>query len=450
MNDLTTRVLNAIPAGAYEMNALLSLLRIEETDAVATASVSCERRPVLRINPAFVRRHCRTDEHLFLLVMHELHHVLLGHTRLFPRGTRAHNIAFDAVINAMLVRRFPAEAYRSFFLDFYGAEDGPMRLLAPPAGEEITEPALRRLHHLLYEDEDATSEEVFNAIIDSLAAAGDEATDPATVLLGEHSGEGHDGDDVWGTEGPVDDQFIRAIRAIVEKWPPPESPIRGRSLTDVLTRADVVPDHPAARVLAALRRALVGAATAKRRTVRRAIASRAIQIQDAVPNASDRRAAVVRTAGVQPLLYWRPAESRRGRTGRAQVYIDVSGSMDPYVPLLYGALASLCDYVERDLCLFSTTVNPIRLEDLQRGRVDTTGGTDIGCVIDHALSRRVRKTLIITDGYVGEPTQAQAAAIRRSGLEVRVVLTPEGWRKDLEGIAARMDELPSLTDRRVS
>ena len=70
MSELETRILNAIPAGAFEMNALLALLRIEETSAVPTASVSCERRPVLRINPAFVERHCRSAEHLFLLVMH--------------------------------------------------------------------------------------------------------------------------------------------------------------------------------------------------------------------------------------------------------------------------------------------------------------------------------------------------------------------------------------------
>src|SRR6188474_1810475 len=148
MSELETRVLNAIPAGAFEMNALLSLLRIEETEAVPSACVSCTRRPVLRINPAFVERHCRSDEHLFLLVMHELHHVLLGHTRLFPRATRAHNVAFDAIINAMLVARFPAAAYRSFFLELYGAQDGPMRLLAPPADHEIADGPLCRLHHL--------------------------------------------------------------------------------------------------------------------------------------------------------------------------------------------------------------------------------------------------------------------------------------------------------------
>jgi Putative metallopeptidase domain len=440
MNDLTTRILHAIPAGAYEMHALLTLLRIEETDTVPTASVSCERRPVLRINPEFVRRHCRTDEHLFLLVMHELHHVLLGHTRLFPRATRAHNLAFDALINAMLVLRFPAQAYRSFFLDLYGDEEGPMRLLAPPADHEVADTTLRRLHHLLYEDQRTTSEEVFNAMHDALTAAGDGSTGAAVVLLGSHAGEG--GDDEWGTDGRVDEGFIAAIRDIVEKWPPPETPIRGRSLADALSQTVVKPDPPAARVLASLRRALLGAAT--KRTAGAVTELRAIAVQDVVPTASDRRAAVVRSAGAQPLLYWRPAEVRRGRVGRARVYLDVSGSMDAYVPFLYGALVALRGHVERDVFLFSTVVSPVSLQDLQRGRVDTTGGTDIRCVIDHAFQHCVRKMLIVTDGYVGRPTAAHVKGIHQSGLEVRVALTPEGWRKDLDAVSVRMDELPVL------
>ncbi len=94
-------MLEAVPAGAYEMSALLSLLRVEASAEVATAAVSCEARPVLRVNPAFVERHCRTDEHLAMLVLHELYHVLLGHTRLFhaadpgpqPGLRRGHQLA---------------------------------------------------------------------------------------------------------------------------------------------------------------------------------------------------------------------------------------------------------------------------------------------------------------------------------------------------------------------
>ena len=273
----------------------------------------------------------------------------------------------------------------------------------------------------------------------------DDAIDPATVLLGSHAGEGDAG---WGTEGPVDERFIAAIREIVEKWPPPETPIRGRSLADTLSRADVRPDEPGVRVLAVLRRALLGAAT--KRTPGAARSWRDMSVQDAFPNASDRRAAVVRSAGFQPLLYWRSSLSRRGRTGRARVYLDVSGSVDAYVPFLYGALVALRGYVEHEVFLFSTAVRPISLTDLQRGRVETTGGTDIRCVIDHALAHRVRKVLIVTDGYVGSPTNAHINAIRRSGLDIRVALTPEGWRKDLAAVSVRMDELPVLLPAQTS
>jgi hypothetical protein len=38
--------------------------------------------PRLLINPQFVEAHAATPERLLMLVMHELHHVLLGHTRL--------------------------------------------------------------------------------------------------------------------------------------------------------------------------------------------------------------------------------------------------------------------------------------------------------------------------------------------------------------------------------
>ena len=440
MSELETRVLNAIPAGAFEMNALLTLLRIEETDSVPSASVSCERRPVLRINPAFVARHCRSDEHLFLLVMHELHHVLLGHTRLFRRASRAHNLAFDALINAMLVARFPADAYRSFFLDLYGEEDGPLRLLAPPDGNRISDHALARLHHILYSASSVTAEEVFNAIVATVKDCGDTAWD-AAVLLGDHAGPD---EDAWGTDGPLDPEFVEAIRTIVEKWPPPEMPVRGRSLSDALEQATVNPARPAADVLRTLRRALMGAAL--KRFGGGAPASRAIRVQDAVPHASDRVAAVARACGNVPLLYWRPSSRRGARSGRTRVYIDVSGSMDAYVPLLYGALAALRNYVEPEVMLFSTTVVAIAMGDLRKGRVTTTGGTDITCVFDHVVKDAVARALVITDGYVGRPVPAQADAIQRSRAEIRVVLTPDGYRRDLGHLAARMDELPRLED----
>lgn len=439
MNELETRVLNAIPAAAFEMNALLSLLRIEATEDVPTASVSCERRPVLRINPTFVREHCRSDEHLFLLVMHELHHVLLGHTRLFPRASRAHNVAFDAVINAMLVARFPADACRSFFLDLYGGEKGALRLLAPPSGRPIRDRPLKRVHHLLYGDDHITSEEVFNAIVETVSESCD------GVLLGDHGDEV----DGWGTDGRVDAAFVDAIREIVEKWPPPETPVRGRSLADVLASARVRPRAPEAVVLAVIRRALLG--VAQNRYTGAITAARSVLLQDVVPNAADRHAVVARAYGLDPMLYRRASLRRGPRAGRARVFLDVSASMQEYVPLLYGALVSLRPFVHPELLLFSTRVAPLNMAKLAEGKFLTTGGTDIECVLKHVHARRIRKALVITDGYVGRPGSGQAQAIRQSDCDLRIVLTPDGWRRDLEDVATRFDELPRLTrERRAS
>jgi uncharacterized protein with von Willebrand factor type A (vWA) domain len=158
---------------------------------------------------------------------------------------------------------------------------------------------------------------------------------------------------------------------------------------------------------------------------------------------------VARLAGSPPLLYAGDVEAPRARaSGQAHVYLDVSGSMDPYLPLLYGSLVRLRERVEPRVRLFSTEVVTVRLEALARGRVPTTGGTDGGCVFEHALAEGARKILVITDGYVGETKPGLAERVRASRLDVRVLLTPGGWKSDLSRVASRIVPLPELTAAR--
>ena len=107
LNDLTDRIWNAVPVSQQAFFKLLDLLEVEITDQVPTACVTTGTRSKLRINPEFINQYCLSDEKLAILVMHELFHVLLGHTRLFERVTMAQNFAFDAVINAHLCLLFP-------------------------------------------------------------------------------------------------------------------------------------------------------------------------------------------------------------------------------------------------------------------------------------------------------------------------------------------------------
>ena len=448
--SLATRLLEAVPAASYEMRALLGLLRVEETREVPTAAVTCEKRPVLKVNPDFVAAHCRTDEHLFLLVMHELHHVLLGHTRLFPRPTRLHNLAFDAVINALLCARFPERAYHSFFLGYYGAETGPLRLLAPPDGPPVASPALRKLHELLYPRQGAcatTFREVFELLVKELAE-GKGGGIALEGLLGSHDeGDDDEGGNDWGTEGPLDAEVVEAIRKIVEKWPQPPDPKRGRSLDDVLREAKTPKASPGERVLAATRRALL--ASAPDAGGRRIRSSAHVPATLPFPVANDRRATVARLAGAEPLLFAGSLVSPRERTtGRAHVYLDVSGSMDPWLPCLYGALVRLADHVEPRLHCFSTNVVSVPMTEIAAGRRSSTGGTNGAVALEHALKERERRLLLITDGYVGPVREDLAKRLRATRTEVRVLLTPGGWRKDLERVATLFQELPEMGEER--
>ena len=79
-SSLTERLLQAFPSGSFCLPAMLELASIEETDAVPTAAVECCARPRLLLNPQWINEHAATTEKLVMLTLHELHHVVLGHT----------------------------------------------------------------------------------------------------------------------------------------------------------------------------------------------------------------------------------------------------------------------------------------------------------------------------------------------------------------------------------
>ena len=130
--SVLNRIHNLLAAMPYGLEKMLSLMDVEESTAVKTACVPIGGRPKIVLNPEYVAEHCETDEKLYMLIQHELHHVLLGHTRLFKRSTPQHNIAFDAIINAMLCRAKPEPEWTALFRDSYAPDKFPECLLRPP------------------------------------------------------------------------------------------------------------------------------------------------------------------------------------------------------------------------------------------------------------------------------------------------------------------------------
>ena len=421
---LAERILDAFPSGSYALSALLRLMDIVESTSVPTAAVECRVQPRLLVNPDFVWKNADTSEKLLMLVMHELHHVLLGHTTLFPRVTKVQNFVFDAVINGLVCRMFPAEDHIAFFTDYYSADSFPVCLLRPPPGwpgkqdtaagisalPESTRGIVDEVHAALYSSAGATYQEVFDALPKLL----DERSIGGIPLLGGHGDDG-------GSAGEIEHQspvLFDIVRGIVEQWPQPPDPIRGRSLADVINSTVVKPNGPSSNrwILRRLIRkvaGLDGAGAVHRLRINQMEASTPIP-------GLDRRSMVLRAFGREPLLYvgktrWRHTV-RWGE--RVHVYLDVSGSMDQVKGPLYGAVLDCEPFVHPTVHLFSTKIANISLAELRRGVCKTTGGTDIACVAEHMAANRVHRALLVTDGWVGSPRGCHHVTLAAAKLAV--------------------------------
>lgn len=444
---LAERIFDALPVTQLAFLKLLSLLDIRADRAIPTACVTLGVRARLRINPDFIRERCATDEALVMLVLHELYHVLLGHTRLYRRVTPAQNWAFDAVINAHLCQLFPDPAHTALFRASYRADRFPEALLRPPAGWRtdaerwVLEGAALEAHRALYTESSATYAELLALLEQTVAEGGAEESLPLEALLGTH-GTGVDGEE--DGEG-ADPELLAAVRDLVARWPMQERR-SGRDLGGERAEERLDPRRPERAAVAAIRRALLPLLDlGEGGSGSTALAPAAVDGVLPYRSCPDRRAAVREGLGLAP-LHWAAHLPHRapGRCERVHVYVDVSGSMRRILPLLYGALLPLRGWLHPELHLFSTTVADVRPEALGRGRVATTWGTDIACVTAHLRARRVRRALILTDGWVGPVPSEDRVALRRRRLRTGVVLTRGGDGAFAADLGARVTWLPEL------
>lgn len=448
--SLAEAILDAFPSGSYAMTGLLRLLDIVATSAVPTAAVECRAQPRLLINPHFVARHANTPEKLLMLVMHELHHVLLGHTTLFPRLTPEQNFVFDAVINGLVCRMFPELAFTSFFTGYYREDKFPQCLLRPPIdwpaagfsicpGLALLDPKWQKrayeIHAALYSEAGASYHEVHELLPRLLLKSGTSGLGEVPLLGGHDLGDGQHTDLQRGS--PV---LFDLVRELVEQWPQPPDPIRGRSLADVLNESSVSAPRvrPPRSVLRALIRKVAGVHGASRLTQ---FSTAHTRVQSPVPVWS-RRSSVLHAMGVPNLLHPSdvPWKKRRQSGALVHIYLDVSGSMDEVLGPLYAAALDCEEFLHPRIHLFSTKVVDITRADLRAGRCSSTGGTCIEVVAEHMATHDIRRALIVTDGWVGSPKGQHRRTLENAQVAV-AYLGREPNRNDLSGIANHTDTL---------
>jgi hypothetical protein len=419
---LAERVRQCVPLRHPAFGKLLQLLSIEATDTVPTAAVTVGARSRMLINPAFVAQRCRTDAHLSMLVMHELYHVLLGHTRMYQRPTLAANWAFDCIINAQLCRLHPTAEFTSFF-SACAAPEGPWSLIGPPAGwptaARYAPGALGDVHRRLYDDAGATTTDLF-ALLDQMAVTLDVDVAGTDRLLGNHDQDAEAEGPEGGDPLQSDPDLIAEVRRIVARWPMVERREGADDGGASTSERSSLRRHGAARraVRELLRAAAFG--TNGGPWVRSPVET---EVFTPLPQAGDRRAHLQRLMGAEP-LWWQGHLMQEGRqlAGQVAVYLDVSGSMAAWLPVLLDALTESAALVQWPLFGFSTEVHPVTRTDLAAGRFRSTGGTHIGCVARHLIASQVKRAVVITDGDVQAIPTALAERLRRTRPHVRVGL----------------------------
>ncbi len=434
-SSIADRLLNAFPSAVYGLPALMQLSEIVESTTVPTAAVECSARPRMLINPEFVARHAETPEKLVMLVMHELHHIILGHTRLFPRATMLDNLVFDAVINSMLCGLIRERASRALFVDFYDHAKFPACLLRPPPGwhpftdgttaEALASPKMRHLaelHRRLYTREGVTCQELREALAPCAAEC------QSATLLGDHRplGAGSSSDGDLETKSA---ELLQQLREIVCGWPLSTLTNIACTLGHFIesVRVEVRPPGRRSQLVRLLRSVAGPRGTAKHSI----LTERMRHVESPIPQ-FDRRTTVLLGLGQRPTLYRHEIKSTRRSPGgeRVHVYLDVSGSMSQVISSLYRAAIDCEHFVHPKVHLFSTQVADVTIADLRRGVCSTTGGTSIECVAHHVRENRVRRAVLVTDGYVGAPS-ASARGVLEGCLLGVALLGPTSRRADL-------------------
>jgi hypothetical protein len=90
--------------------------------------------------------------------------------------------------------------------------------------------------------------------------------------------------------------------------------------------------------------------------------------------------------------------------------------------------------------LFSTKIADVTAGQMRSGTCLSTGGTEIACVAEHMRDHRIRRAVLVTDGYVGHPGGLDHETL--SGATLGVALTPvNSTRDDLANVTNHWAQL---------
>ena len=414
-------------------HALFSITEIEFTEQVPTLAVTLQAKPRLLISKSFCDDHLSSENDLKAVLIHEFLHVLLGHTIKYESNDLFTNIATDAVINAIIHRRY-GQQYSDFFTRFYSLP-GITFLLRPPienekiiSSESLGEKSvsiLNTIHKKVYEGKICADD--LTELLISLQK-NKPTGNIAVVFIGDHNlkkdvSEANsilldeilkkmDGTMIWskgkrGQNGQINHE-TKAIESFkMSRW---------RKQTHDLLRRCLTKDN------------------------RSKYAQHTSTISLPVLNAGDKRS-LAKYYLLKGIPIVKNYSTIFTPVGTASVYLDVSGSMHMEIDRLISLLFHFRSYIKHPIWTFSDEVFPASFFNGQLN-YKTTSGTQIKCVFDHMRSNRIEKCIIITDGFIESIELEHLQGLNKD--QIQFILSSEGSGHVLHTAGMTYQQLKSL------
>lgn len=399
--------------------AIYSLLDIEITNQVPTLAVTLSEKPTLKINMEFCNQHVLCENDMKCVIMHEFLHVLLGHTTKIEKNTPLTNIAMDAVINAIIHRKYGPD-YSDFFSHFYQRTHyypllqpylhlNDMWFTDDDTPELRAELQVEALHKKIYEGA-YSSEDVLEIL--EYYAPWLMQLEKEVILIGNHEDQigGESEKEISEENKSILDNIITSMGGL-EKFFVFES--KNNLIQQSPERAEV-----SSRILKWKRSVYPILMRCfnheeKRKTLK-------YGFESAIPmlSASDRRAtSKFLYSGLLPISTHITSHTMPDQS--STVYLDVSGSMDNEISAMTSLILQLRQHITIPLWSFSNDVYPAKLIK-NAIQFNSTGGTSLSCVFNHMRKNKVASAVIITDGHVEDITPSMLEKINLRDLHVIV------------------------------
>lgn len=353
---------------------------IEEDKKVITAAI--DREGHLHYNPQFIEKHVNSKEDLFSLILHEILHPMFNH--FIRKSGPIENLASDAIINAIISVMYCSESNNGQLFKKLYPPKGLEGLLRPLS--RMSNSRFSVIYDRLYTNHNQSSMTT-GELITALKILLPPTFTLTVDLLGSHN-ESSEANTNFAKE-TLEKIAIDLKRAAKKQM--------GRNAGYNNTLMDMLMN--VLRTHISIKRQILQRFATDRKVDKFKELCRHRKITcSPIPIYPSKRDLILLGTGFYPGFFHNQVEDIGRRNRGLAIYLDVSGSVNEYLPRILGILRSLRNEI-RSIFLFSNKVYEVPFKALLKGKVKTTGGTDFDCIAESIIGSNLDKAIVITDGY---------------------------------------------------